>query len=44
LSQKVKDYRSKVAIYSDILQVIDENGGRAGLPRYSRERTFPTDD
>jgi len=30
LSQKVKDYRSKVAIYSDILQVIDENGGRAG--------------
>jgi len=29
LSRKAKDYRSKVAIYGDILQVIDENGGRA---------------
>lgn len=29
MSRKAKDYRSKVAIYADILQVIDENGGRA---------------
>lgn len=29
MSRKTKDYRSKVAIYADILQVIDENAGRA---------------
>ena len=29
VSHRARDYRSKVAIYADILQVIDENGGRA---------------
>lgn len=27
--RRARDYRSKVAIYADILEVIDENGGRA---------------